>query len=622
MILNQLEVSRTKQIFTDKFGGYRNAKRVSDGEFTVLQNFTGDDSPVLSTRNKRFQLRPKNGTAPKLYNCLGMARKNSLVYVDVETKSGITAGHLYYNETDLYNKNGFSLDPNTEKQIVSMGTYLIVFPDMKYINTALPNTDRGEINVRYVNSASVRVTLCTSDGKDYQKTSSSSARYVSVSGTAPSSPKDGAMWLDTSESPAMLKKWYDASSSWLDSPSYIKLSCSLIGNNFEQGDSVEITVGQSADADIAALAGTRELVKCASGYVVFDGCMSDVSKTVSTASMFTLKREAPEMDFIVECSNRLWGCKHGVTADGKTVNEIYCSKLGNFKNWKSFSGISTDSWAGCVGTDGDFTGAYSFQGHPIFFKEECFHKIYISDEGAHRIVTNTCRGVEAGSARSLANVDSVLFYKSTDGIYAYDGSNPVKVSSALGKEKYSSAIGAAAGQKYYVSMDNEASQTIFFVFDTVKNAWYTEKCMRTASDISTVKYMAEKNGCIYYVDTDEYMWCAAGTPEGVTVNTGFDETLTWRAETGWFGYEYAERKYISRISFRLYMAQGAAVSFYIKYDDESEYTFAGTASAGSGGTVNIPIIPKRCERMKIKLEGQGECSLYSVSKAVEKGSEL
>ncbi|MCQ2463825.1 MAG: hypothetical protein MJ177_10585, partial [Clostridia bacterium] len=158
MILNQLEVPDTRRIFTDRFGGYRNAKRVSDGEFTALENFTGDDSPVLSTRNKRFQLRPKNGAASKLYNCLGMARKNSLVYVDVETKSGITAGHLYYNETDLYNKNEFSLNPNTEKQIVSMGTYLIVLPDLTYINTASPNTDRGEINVRHANPASVRVT--------------------------------------------------------------------------------------------------------------------------------------------------------------------------------------------------------------------------------------------------------------------------------------------------------------------------------------------------------------------------------------------------------------------------------------------------------------------------------
>lgn len=622
MYLHQLNIQPSEKIFTDRFGGYRSAKRVGDGEFTSLVNFTGDESPVLSTRNKRILLKPKSGTVSKLNGCKGMARKTGLTYVDRDTRRGITAGHLYYNETDLYDEDSFSLDPDTEKQIVSMGTYLIVFPDMKYVNTASPNTDAGSINAVFENTGSVKVSLCSREGKNYQKSSPSSSGYVSVSASAPQSPGDGALWLDISQSTPEMKKWYSASSAWIDFPSYVKLSATSLGRQFEKGDNVEIAVAGSADEDIAALAGTRETVKCTASYIVFEGVIGDVSKTVSTAHTFTVSREAPEMDYVVECANRLWGCRHGVTADGKTVNEIYCSKLGDFKNWKSFSGISTDSWAASVGTDGDFTGAYSFQGHPIFFKEECFHKIYVSDEGAHRIVTNSCRGVQAGSFASLANVDSVLYYKSADGIYAYDGSNPVKVSAALGKTAYSNAVAASSGQKYYVSMKAEDGTDSFFVYDTTKKAWYTEKCMKTPSNQSRVKYMAETNGGICCVDEDGFLWSITGALPEVQTDESFDETVSWEAETGWLGYEYPDRKYISRLCFRLYTAPDTEVGFFIRYDNEEDYICVGSVTSGRRGTVNIPIIPRRCERMKIKLSGSGQCSLYSVTRTVERGSEL
>ena len=56
------------------------------------------------------------------------------------------------------------------------------------------------------------------------------------------------------------------------------------------------------------------------------------------------------------------------------VNELYACKLGDFKNWNCFLGISTDSYVASVGTDGPWTGAVTYLGNPIFFKETCLHK--------------------------------------------------------------------------------------------------------------------------------------------------------------------------------------------------------------------------------------------------------
>ena len=157
----------------------------------------------------------------------------------------------------------------------------------------------------------------------------------------------------------------------------------------------------------------------------------------------------PKMDFIVESNNRLWGCRYGVANNGKVVNEIYASKLGDFKNWNCYMGASTDSYAASVGTDGQFTGAVTHLGYPIFFKENCLHKVYGNYPANYQVQTTSCRGVQKGSEKSLAIVNEVLYYKSQNGICAYDGSLPNEISAEFGDERYSGAVAASHNNKYY-----------------------------------------------------------------------------------------------------------------------------------------------------------------------------
>ena len=136
------------------------------------------------------------------------------------------------------------------------------------------------------------------------------------------------------------------------------------------------------------------------------------------------------MDFVTECQNRLWGCYYGIR-DGETVNEIFCCKLGDFKNWECYMGISTDSYRASVGTDGVWTGAVTYLGYPMFFKENFLHKVYVSATGAHQITSTALDGVQKGSADSLAIVADTLIYKTRTGIAQFDGSMPVPISDAF-----------------------------------------------------------------------------------------------------------------------------------------------------------------------------------------------
>lgn len=167
----------------------------------------------------------------------------------------------------------------------------------------------------------------------------------------------------------------------------VEIRAAGIGEGFQAGDGVEI----DGCAD-ERMNGSFLLERAESGAIVVPGILT---QTVSQTETLTVSRSVPEMDYVIECGNRLWGCKYGLV-DGETVNEIYASKLGDFKNWNCFAGLSTDSYAAARGSDGPFTGAADYLGSPIFFKEDCLERVYPSASGAHQIVTTRCSGVRPG----------------------------------------------------------------------------------------------------------------------------------------------------------------------------------------------------------------------------------
>ena len=78
----------------------------------------------------------------------------------------------------------------------------------------------------------------------------------------------------------------------------------------------------------------------------------------------TLERRVPDLDFICESENRLWGC----SSEKQT---IYASSLGDPTNFYVYAGLSTDSYALAVGTEGEFTGCCKQTSSVLFWKETC-----------------------------------------------------------------------------------------------------------------------------------------------------------------------------------------------------------------------------------------------------------
>lgn len=328
-------------------------------------------------------------------------------------------------------------------------------------------------------------------------------------------------------------------------------------------------------------------------------------------------REFPEMDYVIESGNRLWGCRYGKNKKGEFVNEIYASRLGDFKHWDIYKGVSTDSYAVSLGSDGEFTGAVNYMGNPVFFKENYIHKVYGQYPSNFQVQTTSARGVQKGCSGSVAILSERVVYKSKSGVCVYDGSLPVDISEAFGEKTYSRASAGILGNKYYISMMDddtiEGENYSLFVYDAAKGMWHRE------DDTEAVSFCTH-NGNLYYIDkADNQIY----TVMPLKANNAVDEMnpVEWEAVTGILGTDTPDKKYISTITVRMRFDVGAEVRIWAEYDSCGSYDLLCYKRGTSLESISIPVKPRRCDHLRLKFKGKGDVKIFSIAKTIEQGSD-
>ena len=435
MFFPKLTASPQQRRTVDRFLGLDRRAGSAMGSFQDMENLWAGGYPALETR-------PPRGTTAVLKAPHGLVCRDAPVWVDG------TALYVNGDRTGLVLTEG-------GKQLVSMGAYLLIWPDKKYINTQ-DLTEFGSMEHRTVTTGEVTISLCRSGGEELGS--------YSIGGEAPAAPGTGSLWMDTADGEPVLKR-YDGSS-WLEVEDVCTKAASAgIGQGFRAGDGVTVEGCETEGLD-----GLHVLQAVGDDWIVVPVMCRTVG---SQTAAVTVTCAIPDMDFVAEQGNRLWGCKYGIV-NGEPVNEIYASKLGDFRNWNSFAGLSTDSYVASRGSDGVFTGAAACLGGVIFFKEDCMERVYPSASGAHQIVTVRCPGVKKGCGGSAALVDGTLFYVGANGVYAFDGSMPVCVSQPLGSVRYESAVAAGWNGQYWLAAQDAAGKRHVLVYDTARGLWHRQ----------------------------------------------------------------------------------------------------------------------------------------------------
>lgn len=316
----------------------------------------------------------------------------------------------------------------------------------------------------------------------------------------------------------------------------------------------------------------------------------------------TVQGKIPDLDFICESGNRLWGASN----KDKTV---YASALGNPKTFYLYDGATVGnsmlSYAVPVGTDGDFTAIYAYGSNVLCWKENCLHKVLGTMPSNYELYTYQIAGVQAGSEGSLQIINEVLYYKGREGVYAYTGGTPQLISMKLGLVNYTEAVGGHDGRSYYLSMkrsDNGEWETLNYGVGT--GIWVKEGAERVLA-------FATLEGALYSL-TEDGIFRREGDRDG-------EKPIAWEATFAPFDETAHNKKGYSKLLLRLELDEGAWVEVDVSADN-GPFKTVYTARELGGQAMVVPIRPGRCDRFQVRLRGLGGFVLRSMVREFKMGS--
>lgn len=569
---------RNRSITTD-FRGLNLSQGIGDGEWAWMQNMDTREYPAVARRQKRVHVATLN--KPN-----GLCATDRLCFVD---------GVKFY-----YNGFYYGDVEDSEKTLVPMGAKIAIFPDKKLFDTTtLSFTDMEQKNV---SSGTVRVTLAKGDGTPYGE--------YTEGDTAPENPENGQLWLDTSGDAPVMKTWSEAQGLWVaEATTYVLVSATGLGQGLKALDGVTVS-----GLEESGLNGDWILTDAGPDYILFTGILQ---KALTQTGEVRVERTCPEMDFVVEKDNRLWGCS---SAD----HEIYCCKLGDPTNWRAYQGVATDSYAVTVGTPGPFTGAAVSGSAVIFFKENCLHRVYGTQPSNFTVYVDNLRGVQQGCHKSAVRVNEYLYYKSVFDVCVYADSEVAGISAALGTESYKNAVAGVCGSRLYLSMEDQEGAWQLLVYDTAAGVWTREDGTHALGFASclTETFMLRADGELYALLPGEYNkdFFMVGSDYTVYAQEETDEEVSWELRTGEILRELPDHKYIGKIQLYLELDPGARAEVALRRDGGA-WEKVQELSGGDQRRCTLPIYPRRCDRMEIRLTGVGHVRLVNWSKYVGYGSE-
>ena len=603
----------TSRTLLRAFGGLNETYSCTEAEAGSSKNFSSRDFPALSTRIPRRRLR-------SVVQMNGIYHLNGLL---------VAAGkNLIYNSDETPQEAEFFWNAvaDSKKKMVGMGTRVIIFPD----KIAFDTRDRSVTKLGAVwdsGGADVVLTPCDASGKTYT---------VSGKGTKePENPADGQLFLKVNNiqkpysSESVLEVYNEASGNWSAIElKWCRIEAGGIGKDFAVWDTVTVSgVEDGDDLHWKELKGDRIVtargddwvqVQAEPGGDYFYGTLTKGREMLrwtgidgkgatmeGNTDAFRLERRVPDLDFVTECDNRVWGCS-------SRENVIYACKLGDPTNWFSYRGIAADSYAVTVGSDGAFTGAATCMGYALFFKENTLHKLCGTKPSDFQLTSLRCRGVAKNAARSLCVLNETLYYLSPDGVMAWDGSIPTKVSAVLDASRLAnvqSAVGGALDGRYYLHISRTAGtqgQTRLLVYDTERGLWHEE-------DVCSCD-MASTGGQLYLWD-GQALWAADPSRESDWQRTeGVEQQVSFELVTGDIGQDGAEQRYLSRLTLRLDAACASTVEVALSYDGGPWETVASLTAREARRSYDLPLVPRRHSTLRLRLRGKGQITLRSLAK--------
>ena len=148
-----------------------------------------------------------------------------------------------------------------------------------------------------------------------------------------------------------------------------------------------------------------------------------------------------------------------------------------------------------------------------------------------------------------------------------------------------------------------------FVYDVDKGMWHHE-------DNTRALFFARLANTLYYIDAKGVMW-------GIDAEEGEEEKdFEWYVESGDMGLNIPYGKYLGKVILRMEIGDESVVRVEFAYDGEDNWHEAARFAMTKRRSFSVPLIPRRCDTMRIRISGRGQAKIYSLTKQIEAGSEM
>lgn len=533
--------ARQKGDYLNNWRGINRKEYARENEFSAMSNLSSDKYPYISVRRRRIT----DNT---------LASENGVVYAD-----GKYASHIKYFGDDC---------------IVNFNKNILHTSDVTYYDYV--HDESGKMFGKYVNKKEIKINGYIRADTAYSLTFTDKTPSrewdeflkvgdrIEISGT-------GNEYIDTIGVDVDL----------FDLNEYLPVTCIVEGFQYEEDDD-DIERCVRINVNFYNKNGKR---------LKEDKLFNETYKEV------TVKKVVPSLADICVYNNRVFG----VDKKGGT---IYASALGSYGDWFRYDGLSTDSWYGEVGEDGEFTGIAECGGSIIAFKKDYIYKIYgdtAKNFTIQKISSNGCI-----DKRSIVELNGRLYFLNCNGFCVYSGGYPTVISDVLGKT-YTEAIGGTDGRKLYFYATASNGEKELVVYDTMLDMWHIE------DGTDEVKGYFRYNGGAYFIGADDVVY-KYDCDDYRDVDWSFTTP-----ENNMLGMNYTKLSDVVIFATTEVPDCQCQMKVEVICDGESKSVDCGNFLLVPGKTQRIPIRLRSCFAYTLKVSGTGPVIIKGIEKVFTSG---
>lgn len=301
-------------------------------------------------------------------------------------------------------------------------------------------------------------------------------------------------------------------------------------------------------------------------------------------------------------------------------NVIRWSKYEDIDVFTTFTGDNTDPGFQPINsnTGEDIEGIYTYRDRVLIFKKHSFHALY-GERGYDFVINDVSSHIGCIAWRTICEVNNILYFLSSDGIFAYGGgsipnspiSDPVRqYLNGINWSQLHQCVAGTDGRRLYLTLvtGGNTAPNVTLMYDPDKgptNGWFVQDYNATA-----------------FFNDDENWYTAAGSKvfkmdDG---STDAGEAIPYEVVTkpivrgNWH-----KKKRLNKLKMVVDVPTDATMNVYYSISTNGDDWELLKQLAPTSDVVNAPIVlvGKRSEWFRLKVSGTGRVKIYAIAYEAE-----